>query len=224
MDEENRPGTGMSMPSFLSCAAAPVLTNPKNVEMEIMERDDYKWVDYIKKQEHLLQVKNKKDNRPGMWKKQYPMDINKALGDSRELFRLHHPNVARIQDAYMVKEMMGAGSLTTVYDYMAGEKSLLDEIERRTRAGTPMKEQTVMEYFAQIVLTFKEVHKLPKVHQNICAGHFAFKTIEHYGQLIKLISWGIERDTFAFEGKTWRGDPKPTLWSHHGAYLPPEFL
>ena len=48
----------------------------------------------------------------------------------------------------MVKEMMGTGALTTVFDYMGGEATLLDEIERRTRAGTPMKEQAVMEYFA----------------------------------------------------------------------------
>ena len=74
------------------------------------------------------------------------------------------------------------------------------------------------------MLVFHSLHEIPKWHRNICASHFIFKKVDHFGPILKLASFGNERDVMIFEGKNWMGAKRATPWPQNGAYLPPEFL
>lgn len=124
-----------------------------------------------------------------MWKKTYPINGDKALLETRELFKMSHPNAVRIQDTYFTNS-----SHTQVYDYIRDSNNLEDEINRRNKSKYLMKEQIVMKNFAQIILVFKDLHAIPKWHRNICASHFIFKKVEHFGSVLKCASFGTERD------------------------------
>ena len=87
-----------------------------------------------------------------------------------------------------------------------------------------MTEQQCMKYLVQMLLGLKEIHKMEKFHKNICASHFLLRKNENTGNVLKLASYGSERDFYEHKSRNWRGDLEDKSWPHNGGYLAPEFL